>query len=168
MPQAVVHVLLTIICIDLFRDYVVKDKKKIPLHLVFIGGVAGLLPDIDIPMSWLVNDIFNFGVPIVHRTFTHTLFFPLIILAVSLAFLKFDKKKSILFGVIAFGVFFHLVLDMIFAGYVMPFYPLSFYKVGLDLVGKIGLPSLIEGLEAFILLGWLWHEEKKHKISDFI
>ncbi len=167
MPQAVVHVLFTIILIDLFRDYVIKDKKKIPLHYVFIGGIAGLLPDIDIPLSWLINDIFGASIPVVHRTFTHTLFFPLILLGAALIFLKFDKKKSILMGVITFGVFFHLVLDMIFAGYVMPFYPLSYNLVGLDLVGKIGLPSLIQGLEAIVLLGWLWHEEKKHKISDF-
>ena len=28
MPQAVMHVLLAIIALDLFRDYIVKNKKK--------------------------------------------------------------------------------------------------------------------------------------------
>ena len=54
MPQAVVHVLFAIIALDLVRDYLIKDKKKFPLHYVFIGGVAGLLPDIDIPVFWFV------------------------------------------------------------------------------------------------------------------
>ena len=34
MPYAVTHVLLTIIVLDIFRDYVIKDKKSIPLHFI--------------------------------------------------------------------------------------------------------------------------------------
>ncbi len=40
----------------------------------------------------------------------------------------------------------------------------------MDVIGIIGIDvsGLEMGLDALILLGWLWHEEKKHKISDFI
>jgi len=53
MPTAVTHVILTIILLDLFRDYLMKNHKRyLTLHTLFIGGVAGLLPDIDILLGW--------------------------------------------------------------------------------------------------------------------
>ena len=75
MPWAAFHILSTIILIDLYRDHLIKDPKKIPLHYVLIGGVAGLLPDIDIPFYWLIHDLLGFDVPFFHRYLTHTLFF---------------------------------------------------------------------------------------------
>jgi membrane-bound metal-dependent hydrolase YbcI (DUF457 family) len=169
MPQAVTHVLLTIIVLDLFRDYIIKAKKKIPLHYIFIGGVFSILPDIDIPLSWLVNNILGFSIPIVHRTFTHTIFLPLTLLAITLLYHKLNNKKAAtIFGIITFATFFHLLLDITFTGTIMPLYPFNYYPIGLNLLTKIGLPSFMEAMEAIILLLWLWHEEKKHKISDFI
>lgn len=168
MPQAVVHVLFTIIALDLFRDHFLKDKKKLPLHLVFIGGVAGLLPDIDVPLFWLLNNFLGFNVPFFHRIFTHTFLFILIFLAIALIYLDFNKKASILFFVIAFGVGFHVFLDWSLVGGVAPFYPFSDASYGLGLVARTNLPLAVEGLEAIVLLWWLWHEEKTHKIRDFI
>ena len=55
MPLAVTHVLLTIIMVDLYRDYITKHKGYFTLHTVFIAGFAGLLPDIDIPLNWILN-----------------------------------------------------------------------------------------------------------------
>ncbi len=51
MPFAVTHVLLTIILVGLYRDYVTKHQKYFTLHTVFIAGFSGLLPDIDIPLN---------------------------------------------------------------------------------------------------------------------
>jgi membrane-bound metal-dependent hydrolase YbcI (DUF457 family) len=169
MPQAVTHVLLTIIVLDLFRDYVLKAKKKIPLHYIFIGGIFSLLPDIDIPLSWLVNNILGLSIPIVHRTFTHTIFLPLLLLAISSLYHKLgNKKAATIFWIITFATFFHLLLDMTFTGTIMLLYPFINYPIGLNLLAMVGLPNFMEGMEALILLLWLWHEEKKHKISDFI
>ena len=47
MPFAATHVLLTIIVIDPYRDYICKNKSLFSLHTVLIGGIAGLLPDIE-------------------------------------------------------------------------------------------------------------------------
>lgn len=168
MPQAVVHVLFTIIALDLVRDHFIKDKRKIPLHYIFIGGVAGLLPDIDIPFFWLVNNFLGFDVPWFHRIFTHTFLFVGIFLACSLILYDFNKKWSEMFGIITFGVAFHIFLDWLFVGAIAPFYPFSDAAYSLNLIGKLGLPLAVEGLEAIVLLWWLWHEEKTHKISDFI
>ncbi|MDP3765617.1 MAG: metal-dependent hydrolase [Nanoarchaeota archaeon] len=168
MPQAVVHVLFTIIVLDLFRDHFLKDRRKLPLHYVFVGGFAGLLPDIDVPLFWILHNFLGFDVPFFHRVFTHTFLFILVFLVIALIYFDFSRKLSKLFFVITFGVAFHVFLDWLLVGAVAPFYPLSDAVYGLDLVGKLGLPLAIEGLEAIVLLSWLWHEEKTHKISDFI
>lgn len=168
MPQAVVHVLFTIIVLDLFRDHFLKNKHKLHLHYVFIGGVAGLLPDIDIPIYWLLNKFLGFDVPFFHRIFTHTLLFVLIFFVISLIYFDLNRKVSKLFAVITFGVAFHIFLDWLLVGNIAPFYPFSYVTYGLNLIGRLNLPLAVEGLEAIVLLWWLWHEEKLHKISDFI
>ena len=91
-----------------------------------------------------------------------------IFLAVSLIYFDIDRKASRIFGIITFGVLFHLFLDWLLVGTVAPFYPFSDMTFGLNLLGRLGVPLAIEGLEAIVLLWWLWHEEKTHKISDFI
>lgn len=168
MPQAVVHVLFTIIVLDLFRDHFLKDKKKIPLHYIFIGGVAGLLPDIDVPLFWILNNFLGINVPWFHRIFTHTFLFIGIFLVLSLIFYGINKKWSELFAIITFGVAFHLLLDWFFTGGIAPFYPFFSAAYGLNVFGMLKMPLAAEGLEAIVLLWWLWHEEKTHKISDFI
>ncbi len=168
MPQAVVHVLFTIIVLDLFRDYIIKDKRRIPLHYIFIGGIAGLLPDIDVPLFWLLNNFLGINVPFFHRMFTHTFLFIGVFLLASLVCFDISRKASELLGIITFGAAFHVFLDWLLVGGVAPFYPFSGASYGLDLIGRLHLPLAVEGLEAIVLLLWLWHEEKKHRISDFI
>ena len=169
MPFAVTHVLLTIIIVDLYRDYVTKHKKYFTLHTIFIAGFAGLLPDIDIPLNFILN---FFGTGIVHGTLTHTPFFALIFLIP--AIVLWNKKKhhiAMYFYVISFGIFFHLILDLLFRGDgngIMFLYPLSTAAFNLNLLAKYSAPHIVAGIDAVILLLWLWHEEMKHKISDFI
>ncbi|MBW2988907.1 metal-dependent hydrolase [Candidatus Woesearchaeota archaeon] len=167
MPLAVTHVLLTIIAIDIFRDYFLKDKKLIPLNFVFIGGIAGLLPDIDIPLFWALS-AFNGGMSWFHGTFTHIFLIPAVIAVASVVSYRYNKKAGILLGVIAFGYSFHILLDFIFYGCnLSPFWPL--FDTGFKGITNIlHLRNMEMGLDAFILLGWLWHEEKTHKIYDFI
>lgn len=168
MPQAVVHVLFAIIVLDLFRDHFLKNKRKLPLHYIFIGGVAGLLPDMDVPLFWLLNNFLGLNVPWFHRAITHTVLFILIFLVISLIYFDLNKKISLLFGIITFGVALHILLDYLLVGAVTPFYPLSYTSYGLDLIARTNLPLAVEGLEAIVLLLWLWHEEKTHNISDFV
>ncbi|MBI1936069.1 metal-dependent hydrolase [Candidatus Woesearchaeota archaeon] len=168
MPQAVVHVLFSIIVLDLIRDHILKDKRKIPLHYIFIGGVAGLLPDIDVPLFWLLSNFLGFNVPWFHRIFTHTLLFILLLLTISLIYYDLSRKTSEIFLIITFGAAFHIFLDWLLVGAVALLYPFSDATYGLNLLGKLKIPLAVEGLEAIVLLWWLWHEEKTHKISDFI
>lgn len=168
MPFAVTHVLSAIILVDLYRDYITKYKKYFTLHTVFIAGIAGLLPDIDIPLNWFLN---FFGLSILHGTITHTLLFGLIFLIPGLIlWSKKNHKAAMYFFVICFGILLHISLDFLFgtdASGIMFFYPLSNATYGLNLLQNLK-PTFFAGIDAIILLLWLWHEEVKHKISDFI
>ena len=169
MPFAVTHVLLAIIAVDLYRDYFAKHKKYFTLHTVFIAGFAGLLPDIDIPLNWVLNLV---GSELIHRTITHTPFFALIFLIPGLILWYHKKHKvGMYFFVTCFGILVHVFLDYFFTsdfvGGIMFFYPLSASVYSLNLFQNVG-PDLFAAIDAVILLLWLWHEEMKHKISDFI
>lgn len=164
MPLAVTHVLLAIIIVDLYRDYISKHSKLFTMHTLFIAGVAALLPDIDIPLSWL-------GI-MGHGGITHTPLFGLIFLIPAFIFLKQKKNKTAMtFFVITFGVLFHIFLDFLLGGGayegIMLFWPLTSTAFKIHLFTIIGVNQLPAAVDAMILLLWLWHEEKKHKITDF-
>ena len=170
MPFAVTHVLLTIILVDIYRDYFAKHKKYFSLHTVFIAGLAGLLPDIDIPLNWFLN---LFGLSIAHGTITHTPLFALIFLIPGFILWRNKKhKEAMYFFVICFGILLHIFIDYFLGGGqyegIMFFYPFSEAVFKLHLLGKFSLSNIPAALDAIILLAWLWHEEIKHKISDFI
>ena len=168
MPFAVTHVLSAIIAVDLYRDYIAKHKKYFTLHTIFIAGFAGLLPDIDIPLNWFLN---LFGAEILHGTITHTPLFALLFLIPG--FILWYHKKHIhamYFFVTTFGILFHIFLDFVFStdyGGIMFFYPLSTATFGLNLLQNVS-PGMFAAIDAIILLLWLWHEEMRHKISDYI
>ncbi len=170
MPHAVTHVLIAIIIADVIRNYIVK--KKFSLFYILIAGIAGLLSDIDIPIYWLLNLFTN--IPEIHRTFTHTIFFPLIFLGLAFIFKNrklFKLDLKLVFLMISLGTFIHLLLDATLAGYIMPLYPFYHFIIGLNLVQYLPLmiqKSFLPALDAILLILWLAHEEIKHKIIDFI
>lgn len=178
MPHAVTHVLIVIILLELYRDYFVKNKKVFPLHYVLIGGIAGLLPDLDIAVYYFLS-FFGYTIGEIHRTFSHNLFVPLIFVILAIPFWKFKNRElgerhlklRNIFLVIAFGIFMHLVLDATLSGYVMPFYPFSTYSFGLNLINLAPLAwheSILPSIDAAILVLWLIHIERRHKISGFL
>lgn len=173
MPLAVTHVLLTIILVDLYRDYITKHKKYFSLHTILFAGIGGLLPDIDVPINWVLNSFGYFPDILKHGGVTHTPLFGLIFLIPAFILLKKGKYKiSVYFFVITFGILFHIFLDYLIGGGtyegIMWFYPFSTVTYKIHLLTNIGLRNLAAGIDAIILLAWLWHEEIKHKIIDFI
>lgn len=181
MTQAVTHVLVPIILLSLFRDLFFKTKsqrEKFPLHYVLIGGLAGLLPDIDVAAYYILS-FFGYPLSEVHRTFSHNLFVVLAFIILGVILFSY-KNKSLgrhhlklhtIFFVVSFGVFTHLVLDMLLAGVIMPFYPLSNFAIGWNLVNYLPEAwrgSIVPSLDAFLLVLWLVYMEVKHRISDFI
>ena len=180
MPYAVTHVLIAIVLLELFRDYFVKNKGAFPLHYVLIGGLAGLLPDIDVAVFYLLS-FFGFTIEQVHRTFSHNLFVPLVFFAVGIIIYGFGIKSKKLgehhlklrniFFVIAFGIFIHLLLDAVVSGAIIPFYPFSGYSLGLNLISLFPFAwkeTIQQSIDAALLVLWLISIEVRHKISDFI
>lgn len=181
MPQAVAHILIPLLIASFVRDhYVRKKKRKIPLHYVLIAGVAGVIPDLDV-VAFLGLHYFGFTLNEVHRTLSHTFFLPLLLLVVGLIFHAKDihlcqirKHKlhlGVIFYLLAFGSFMHVLLDGIIVGTVYPLYPLTGIPLNINLFGY--LPIAFQGfapaaLDAGLLIVWLIYLELKHKISDFI
>lgn len=169
MALAVTHVLLTIILVDLFRDYFLKKKyrKYFTMHTLFIAGIGGLLPDIDMPLSQLAA---LFGYAIQHGGVTHTLLFGALFLVPGLILWQRNhRKEAVYMFVLSFGVFFHLFLDLIVnEGYYMLLWPLTAQAFAIESAALLGLNGLQPSIDAVILLIWLYHEEVKHKIKDFI
>ncbi len=179
MPQVVTHILVPLLIIAIVRDFYLKNKnkKKFSLHYVLIAGLAGIIPDLDIAAFFVLN-FFGFTFEQVHKTFTHSIFIPLLFF---LLFLLLKNRKielgrhklklSIIFLMFAIGSFMHLILDTLFGPAFAPFYPFSKLIIGIDLVGYLphALQSLaIPSLDAILLIVWLIYLELKHKISDFI
>ncbi|MBU0470017.1 MAG: metal-dependent hydrolase [Nanoarchaeota archaeon] len=169
MAYAVTHVIVAIVVLDLFRHYVF-GKKKFPRFLLVIGGIAGLLPDIDVPLSWTYNFLTrnqsNF-----HGQFTHSIIFPLIFLTVGIIYyyhsnnLRKNKKWAQIFFVISAGWALHLPLDCLFGGYETFLWPLG---IKTAFCPQWNLRDYAPGLDALILIAWLVHEEIHNRIKDYI
>lgn len=175
MPLAVTHILTPLVLADIYRDHFAK--KRFSLHYILIVGLAGLLPDIDVVVFWIIKIFKDVSIVDVHRTFTHSLFFPLLFFilflstkGVKIKFLSKNKLKlNYVFLAIAFGVFMHLVLDGFLSGGLKPFYPVSDYLFDYALISIDKFGSMFfAGLDAILLVLWLIHEELNHKISDYI
>jgi hypothetical protein len=158
MPQAVTHILIPLVLSDIYRDYIANNKFNV--RYVFAAGIAGLLPDVDILAGWFLNLFSYIPISDLHREFTHSLYFPLIFLALFFLtknynpkYLKRQKLKlNYVFLAIAFGSFIHLLLD---GG--TSLLPLAYFQ-----------GTFFQGLDAILLVLWLAHEEYKHRISDYI
>src|SRR5690625_377448 len=87
-----------------------------------VGGVAGVISDLDEPKSKFGKVFFPISYPLNsmfgHRTFTHSLLFAILLSVVILPFTKFWVSLSVFAGIIA-----HILGDML-TGTVHFFYPL--------------------------------------------
>ncbi len=174
MPLAVTHVLTSVILVGLYRDYVTKHKHYFTLHTIFLAGFFGLLPDIDIVLR-IIAESLKFNIPWLfqHGGITHTPFFALLFLIP--AFILWKKKKhktAMYFYVAAFAIFSHILLDYLIGGGrfegIMWLFPFTLQAWKLHIINYFNITNLPIIIDTILLLGWLWHEEIKHKISDFI
>jgi membrane-bound metal-dependent hydrolase YbcI (DUF457 family) len=186
MPFAVTHVLVPIIILELCRDNFKKCSKLFSRRHVFLVGIAGLLPDVSLLISRVV-ELLGKSVPLTdlgHRVIFHNLWIPLgfLLFYFILKYLgstsRKKKRKKLLsfskvFLVLFIGFMIHLMLDVVLTGYIMPFYPMSDYLINWNLIGQIatvtGIPQLtiLVSMDALLLLFWLWHEEMEHNIKDY-
>ena len=122
MAYAVTHILVVIVILELARHYVF-GKNKFPRYLVVIGGIAGLMPDIDIPLGWVYNFVTGIGINF-HGMFTHSFVFVALFAILGLVLqIRKNMQWAKIFYVIAFGWFMHLALDCLYGGYKTFFWP---------------------------------------------
>jgi len=132
------------------RTYEIIAKKKLTQQVWFFLLLGGILPDIDHLIDW------GFGVHI-HRTFTHSLLFVLVMMILFagvlmlLSLVRTLSKKEITELVLAlgFGIAIHLFLDMITFGVGVPLLWPSLWYVSLwNGVQYIpALPNVFNNLE---------------------
>src|SRR3989344_7176076 len=164
MPYAVTHILVPIVLLSIFRDFYLKKKtkKKFPLHYVLIAGLGGVLPDIDILLSIILN---FFGIKNwdIHRTFTHSIYFPIFLFVLFILFYKIDTKARIcnltrhklklsyIFLFISIGTIIHIFLDYSFGTelylYLIRVFPLEIRRMILSILDGILLVIWIVYLE---------------------
>jgi membrane-bound metal-dependent hydrolase YbcI (DUF457 family) len=178
MPYVVVHFLSALILVGIFRDLFFNDKRKFPLVYVLIGGIAGIVPDLDVLLFYIIS-FFGVEYESVHRAFTHNLILPMAVFfggVVSHGFkIKIKgmhplKLRNLCF-VIAFGMSVHVFLDWALAGPVRLFYPFSYAEYGLNIIGFLPFAwqdSFLQSMDAALLVIWIVYLEARHKISDFI
>lgn len=167
MPFAATHILVPMVLVSIIRAHWPKLKHRITLKEVFIAGLFGILPDIDIPIGWLIHYVTGSAIPAIHRTFTHTLIAVAIIFVVALL-LKKNKQLYTAGLLAALGYLTHIVLDFALIGTIKPFWPFSMAEFGLNLLpSSLGTANVLAGLDAVLILFWLWHEERYKKIKSF-
>ncbi|MBS3124134.1 metal-dependent hydrolase [Candidatus Woesearchaeota archaeon] len=170
MALAVTHIILTIVVLDLLRHYVF-GKKKFPRHLIVIGGIAGLLPDIDVILTWGYNFLFKTDITL-HGTFTHSLLWPIAAIVIGTILYFYNKKDKIkikakIAYVIAFGLFSHILLDCLYGGYKTFFWPLSLNIISSGFCPNWGIHNHATSIDAVILVIWLVHEDMHNYIKDY-
>ena len=179
MPLAVTHILAAIILVELFREYVIKNNYAFPRYYILIAAIAGVVPDFDFALVYILYP-FGFSIDALHKTFMHTLFVPLIFLIIGLITYKYQIKNinvtkhhmkiPMVFYILAAGSLLHLILDGLFAGAIMLFYPLSNYAIGLNLLALA--PETLQGIipatiDGILLLFWLFWLEFKIKVDNY-
>lgn len=170
MPYTTTHVLVSIIAIELFREYFSKNNNKFPRYYILIAAISGIFPDIE----------YLFLLSFKERYFLHSIFIPMIFLLLGLASMKLNVKDkyfgmrhmniAFIFFVFSAGSLIHIILDSIFVDTIPLFYPFLDYKIGLELVNKfpqhlreLVLP-IVDGILLFFWLVWL---QFKLKIGDY-
>jgi membrane-bound metal-dependent hydrolase YbcI (DUF457 family) len=164
MAYAVTHVLVPIVLLDLLRHYYF-NAKQFPRYLIVIGGIAGLVPDIDIPLSWLYSLMTNTSIDL-HGLYTHSLFSPILFVFVAIYFDYIGKAKwRNIFYVIAFGWFIHILVDWSYGGYKALFWPFFYTSPGLFPPWQIW--EYGASIDAILLTLWIVHEEIHNHIRDY-
>ena len=149
MATAVGHVLITMVLVELVCNYLLK--LRISRRLILAGGIAGLLPDIDIPLSWAMSWLLGGKIKL-HGGILHTLVFPLLFALVALIiWKKAPRNARILAVIIPAALLLHLGLDCVYGGYATLLFP---FFTG-DFCPLWNLNKYVLEIDAVLLLAWL-------------
>jgi inner membrane protein len=121
------------------------------------GGLAGLIPDLDIVISPFVSEV---GQLIYHRTFTHSLLFVFLAPLVFAYLLKGEIKFKYWYRLFFWGFFTHVVLDCLTSFGTAVFWPISDYRVA---VGSVFIADLFYTIPFLLILILALKDRRKTK-----
>lgn len=157
MPLAATHIIATTSIISRFGSKYF-DTGANPGYFVFWMAFGSLLPDIDIPLGWLLRSL---GLVFEHGTVTHTPLFAFFFLLIAMALSILQKRKiSAVFSIFFLAIFIHLILDFVLGGGAKEgiawFYPFSAATYKIHLLFALPFASTFEALDAIILLAFFY------------
>jgi len=150
MPLVVAHFLATAGIMKVTRLRLASGALS--FKELFICALIGVLPDIDFLVQFITG---RFGF-YPHRVFTHSIFVPIVLLAIGLLLCRRDVNRyaSTLFFLASLAFAAHILLDLALAGPVLLLAPFSWEAIGFNTCKK-ALP-LLAGLDAILLVSWLF------------
>jgi len=169
MAYVITHFLTSTFLATLFRAKFSEIQKYIHVKELFIIGLFGVIPDIDV-LPFIINSYFDLGWPNIHRLITHNFVIVAAIFLIGLLLYTKNKKIGLILMLGSIGWASHVTLDWILSGTVTPFYPLSSFETGINLIpaGNLRLGTyVLSGIDAVVLLTWSWFAITKKKLVDF-
>jgi membrane-bound metal-dependent hydrolase YbcI (DUF457 family) len=162
MPLAATHIIATTSAISRFWPKQLKNEQY-ARYSIFIVAFGSLLPDVDIPLGWLLR---SSGLVFEHGTVTHTPFFAFLFLIVSFLFAVLHKNGiSQIFSIFFFAILIHLVLDYVLGGGskdgIAWFYPFSTATYKIHLLFYLPFNNTFEALDAIVILVWVYIKSPK-------
>ena len=157
MPYAVTHFLATAAVMKLTRLRL-DGTRLLTFRELFLCAIIGLLPDLDMVVQMFSVNVLR--APFwPHRTFTHNLLIPLVLLFIGLLLYRRDVNRhaATIFFLAGAAWTMHVLLDHALYGPARLLVPFDWQAIGVNLRDKIGdMRNLILGLDAVLLLGWLY------------
>ena len=166
MPLAVVHFLVAAWATQYFIDRVAKEKATYPKYYVLLGGIVGLLPDIDLPISAILTRFISYDYGALHNGLTHVVWIPLFFFGIGLLLSSVNKESKKYAFLVAAGCTIHITLDFFIGGSKMIFYPVSTF-IFLGIGPLSGINHFPEMLDAIVFLGWIVYLYRHDHLSRY-
>src|SRR3989344_462252 len=154
MALAVGHVIITMVLVEVVCNYLLK--LNLSRRMILAGGIAGLLPDLDIPLSWGLSWVTG-GKVYLHGGIIHTLI-PVLILALVALVLwnkRVPRNARILAAIIPAAWLLHLALDCAYGGYATLLFP---FHIG-NFCPQWDTSKYLLEIDAIMLVAWLIIED---------
>ncbi|MBI4149150.1 metal-dependent hydrolase [Candidatus Woesearchaeota archaeon] len=158
MATAVGHLIITMVLVELVCNYLLK--LKLSRRMILAGGIAGLLPDLDIPLAWGLSWLTGERVYL-HGGILHTLLPVLLSALVALALWnkRVPRSVRIIAAIIPAALLLHLALDCAYGGYATLLFPLHTGNV----CPQWDTSKYLLETDAIMLVAWLIIEDIRRK-----
>ena len=164
MPFAIAHFLAAAAIMKLAKLRLDRSRLLSAREL-FLCAFLGLLPDIDMLLQYITGSLLNLNFwP--HRLFTHNMVIPIVLLVIGLLLCRKDVNRhaSTVFFIASLAWSAHVLLDFAFMGPIRLWAPFSWANIpGFLSWRTAGIKNLFVGVDAILLVGWLFLRTLKEK-----